>query len=314
MPKIQLQREVIINENLNKVKTILTDFRKMVIWSPWNIIEPDANMSFSEKTSSVNAWQEWDGKIIGAGRMEITNIGDNEINCNLDFFKPFKSTAKTSFLLEEIDGKTKVIWEMDSSLPWFMCCFKKMMIAMIGLDYDRGLRMLKEYVETGAVSSKLELDENAHLKDMKYIGIKNHSNMQDIGENMKRDFGILFDFAQEHNVINEKTEYFAVYNKCDIVKDDFSYISALSIEQDVQIPDGFIKSNIQQSKAIKVKHTGRYEYLGNAWSLAMMYAKSKTRSKKIQIQKIPTGYEFYLNDPDDTDAKDLITEVVVPLK
>ena len=323
MPKINIQKEILINENLDKMKAILMDFKQMVVWSPWNIIEPDANMSFSESQASVgasvNAWQEWDGKIIGAGRMEIIHIGDDEINFNLEFFKPFKSKAKTSFKLEEIDGKTKVIWDMDSSLPCFMFFFAKMMIAMIGMDYERGLRMLKEYVETGEIASKLVLDANTHLKDMKYIGVENHSSVQDIGENMKRDFGALFDFAKEQNVMNEKTEYFTVYNKFDLVKGTFDYVAAMSIEQDVQIPDNlihsnFIKANIQQSKAVKVTHTGRYEHLGNAWSLAMSHPKSKCGSQKMRIQKKPVGYEFYLNSPQDTDPKDLITEVVIALK
>jgi effector-binding domain-containing protein len=284
----------------------------MILWSPWNIIEPNANVSFSETMGKIKSWQEWDGKIIGAGRMEITDISDNIIKFDLNFIKPFKSQAKTAFVLEEIDGKTKVSWIMDNSLPWFMFFIKKMMFAMISMDYEKGLRMLKEYVETGEVLSKISLNDKATLKEMEYIGIENQACMSSIGDKMEANFSELIDFAKKNNLINEKTEYFSIYNKFDIIKDDICYTSAISIDSNinVQIPNRFIKSKIKKSKAISVTHQGKYEHLGNAWGLAMMYP----RAKKIKIQKKPVGYEFYYNNPHDTKDKDLLTNVVVGVK
>ena len=166
---MHVQREILIKASKDKIKEVLIDFKQMVLWSPWNIIEPDATMIFNDKQSEVGAFQEWDGALIGAGSTELIKIDENKIDCDIVFKKPFKSKAKFSFILEEVNDQIKVIWSMDSSLPWYMFFFTKIMSAMIGMDYDRGLRMLKEYIETGKILSKLKIDANSNLEDISYI-------------------------------------------------------------------------------------------------------------------------------------------------
>lgn len=307
---MHIQREILIKASKDKIKNVLIDLKQMVLWSPWNIIEPDATVLFNDKQSEVGAFQEWDGELIGAGNTELIKIDENKIDYDLTFIKPFKSKAKFSFILEEIDDEIKVIWSMDSSLPWYMFFFTKMMSAMIGMDYDKGLRMLKEYIETGKILSKLEIDANSNLEDISYIGIKNEIDFQGIGETMKNDFKALIDFAIDNNLLKEDTKYFSIYNKFDIVKQEISYIAAIQVSEDVNIPEHFLKSKIKQTKAIKVRHTGAYENLGNAWSLAMMYP----RAKKLKINKKPMGYEFYLNSPNDTEKENLVCDIFVSLK
>lgn len=45
---------------------------------------------------------------------------------------------------------------MDGKLPYFMFFMVKMMKNWIGMDYERGLAMLKEFIETGEVISRVE--------------------------------------------------------------------------------------------------------------------------------------------------------------
>ena len=77
---------------------------------------------------------------------------------------------------------------------------------------------------------------------------------------------------------------------------------------DVSLP--FINGEIKAGDVLKVTHTGSYDHLGNAFSAAMAYS----RSKKIKTKKLPLAYEFYLNDPEETAPSELITEVLLPLK
>ena len=59
---------------------------------------------------------------------------------------------------------------------------------MIGMDYDRGLAMLKEYVETGEVSSDLEFKGASDFAGGKYVGIKTDTSIENIGTAMEGDF------------------------------------------------------------------------------------------------------------------------------
>jgi hypothetical protein len=53
---------------------------------------------------------------------------------------------------------------MDSKQPFFQFFLKGMMTSLIGMDYERGLRMLKDYVETGSVPSTLEFPGIQEIK------------------------------------------------------------------------------------------------------------------------------------------------------
>lgn len=57
------------------------------------------------------------------------------------------------------------------------------------------------------------------------------------------------------------------------------------------------------------EHVGSYSHLGNAWSAANQFA----RDKKLKQSKVG-AFELYKNDPKDTTAADLRTEIFLPLK
>ena len=93
--------------------------------------------------------QSWNGKKIGSGYIELIEaIPGQKLEYDLFFIKPWKSQSKASFLFNPEDRNTRVSWTMDGTLPIFLFFMKKKMAAMIGKDYDRGLVMLKEKLET----------------------------------------------------------------------------------------------------------------------------------------------------------------------
>ena len=103
--------------------------------------------------------------------MEILHADDTDIEMQLHFFKPFKSKAKVVFTLEAHEGKTEVIWHMYGHLPFFLFWMTSKMQTYIRMDYARGLAMLKEYIETGSVSSSVQIEGVALLMATCYIGI-----------------------------------------------------------------------------------------------------------------------------------------------
>ena len=111
---------------------------------------------------------------------------------NLTFLKPWKSKAKVWFELKEgNDGVTTLHWLMDSGLPIFLFWMSKSMTALIGMDYERGLSMLKDYIETGSVPSSLSMEGINNYEGCKYIGIKRGCDLSAIGTEMSKDFGKL---------------------------------------------------------------------------------------------------------------------------
>ena len=310
MPAYHVSRSIIINEPLGKVRESLIDYRQWPVWSPWLIMEPESKLTYSTNQSVVGAGYEWEGELTGKGSMKLLKIADDKLDMGLQFIKPFKSAAKVSFELEELrKNVSKLTWNMYSKLPYFLFWMVNKIKTYIGMDFERGLKMLKDFLELGAVPSAVKIKGVGKLAQQQYIGIKNQSRIGDIGKVMPDSFNKLKNFMEQNGLSNECLP-FAIYETFDIQKDETRFISAIRVDKAVPVSAPFIQGELTDRDILKVLHTGRYEHLGNAWSTAMAYA----RSKKIKTTKSPIGIEFYLNDPAEVPEKYLLTEVVLPLR
>ena len=144
MPKFHVEKSVTIEAPLDKVKSVLSDFDQWSAWSPWLLMEPEAKVTVRDDKK----YYEWDGQRVGAGNMELLNEqtkgNTSSLTYSLNFLKPWKSNADVSFELSEVDSGTKVTWNMDSSLPFFMFFMKKMMILLKLCVKQNKLQKLKQ--------------------------------------------------------------------------------------------------------------------------------------------------------------------------
>jgi len=307
MPKTYVEKTITIAANLEKVKSVITDFNHWKAWSPWFILEPEAKEYVSENGKR----HEWEGKRIGSGIIKVVAEEELLIKCDLKFLKPWKSESKSDFILEKMDeNTTKLTWTMAGSLPFFMFWMKKMMERLIGMDYDRGLLMLKDYIEKGKVDAKLEFLGESQFEGCQFIGIKSECTIDNIGEVMEADFKKLADFAKDNEEI-VTCDWFSVYHKFDFNKNKVVYTSGVGIKSDPKsLPAGMIKGQLPATKVHTVRHIGPYELSGNGWSAIMAMDRTKEFAKN---KKIPP-MEFYRNSPMDTDPRDLISDICMAVK
>ncbi|HCD52956.1 MAG TPA: hypothetical protein DEQ34_10940 [Balneolaceae bacterium] len=307
MPTINVSASVSIEKSPSEVFQILNDFKQWIPWSPWLIMEPDVKLTFSDDSN----YYHWEGDRVGAGEMTITGAKENEtLFMDLTFLKPWKSEAKITFKLNP-DGKgTHVKWIMDSSLPWFMFWMKSSMEQFIRMDFDRGLSMLKDYAEHGEVPSKLEWKGESGFTGTKYIGLKSSCAMDQVTIQMKEDFGRLGGYAFENqSVLNGMM--FTIYDEWDFKKQQARYTVGFGIAEDPEnLPDDFFIGEIPSTRIYTLRHIGPYKHLGNAWTTMM----SMGRNKEFKQNKKIPPIEMYVNNPADTDEKDLITDIMFPVK
>lgn len=309
MPAYHVERSIVINKPIQEVNNSLRNYKLWPNWSPWLIMEPDATLTYSDRQGQVGANYGWSGVLIGAGSMELEEVHDDRLKMQLNFVKPFKSKAEVGFLLETVDESTKVTWSMDGHLPFFMFWMTGKMKTFIGMDYERGLNMLKEYLETGIVASYVLIEGVLPMESQKYVGIPRTCTIKELGEVMKKDYGSLYHFMEQNNISMERIP-FSIYNTFDISKGEASYVACIPLEEEIVIDDSWVRGTIDGGDALKTIHKGSYLHLGNGWMTAMSFA----HMKKIKTLKSPVGYEFYLNDPNETPPDELITEIYLPLK
>jgi hypothetical protein len=306
---IQVEKSVFIHATQEKVASYIRDFTQWNAWSPWMAIEPDCPQDIAGDVGATGHTMSWNGSIIGSGKNTLIAVDERGYHYDLLFLKPFTSRAKTSLLLSAEGEGTRVTWTMDSRLPFFLFFMTTMMKNMIGMDYERGLFMLKAVAEHGAVPAKTVNQGVVDKEGFSYVGIQRTVRVQDLPESMTKDFEALTrDVVVAHGKNPE--HWVSVYPKFNMNTLEFTYIAAVSDEQlhGIELGAGYVKGVIPSGKTLEIRHEGSYEFLGNAWSMGSM----TVRAKKLKVSGKP--YEQYWNNPLDTKPEDLRSSVFFPVK
>ena len=192
MPKFSVSRSIQIDRPVADVFATVRDFNTWNSWSPWMLMDPNAHSQVHGSGKEVGDKNSWEGQRVGVGEIEHQAMKEpDRLEMGIRFLKPWKSTAQVEFDFESVgDGgdATRVTWTMHSSLPFFMFFMKGMMMSMIGSDYDRGLKMLKDLLETGAVPSHLEFGGAVTYPGCQFIGRRRQARLEQLDTCMKEDF------------------------------------------------------------------------------------------------------------------------------
>ncbi len=306
MPKIHVSRSKVIDASIHTVFKTVANLEEWEAWSPWLIMEPDAEVTVAEDGQSYHS----QGTRVGEGQMTLVDTTeDAAARYDLTFLKPFKSTAKVGMDLCAVEGGTEVTWTMDSQLPFFMFFMKRMMEAFIGMDYERGLNLLKDYVEDGEVHSQLNFLDPRDYAGCDYVGIRRTCTLNDMPSLVQQDFERLAPWAAQ-TCLNP-AEMFCIYHKCDPAKGHCNYTAAVPFEDKPDnIPTDFIIGSQPPTRLYTLEHVGPYEHLGNAWSTLH----SMIRAKEIKVIKGYHPFETYGNSPQDTEPNKLITHINFAIK
>lgn len=306
MPKFQLERSIAIKAPAASVFSNVVDFRNWAIWSPWILAEPQCSLSYAEDGKSYS----WSGDVIGAGEMEVLNsVVNKEIHYRLTFLKPFKSTSSVSFYFDEGSGETNTRWTMSGALPFFLFWMKKSMVAGIGMDYDRGLRMLKDHVELGKIPSELKYAGLELVEAFDYIGLSRDCQLADISKVMPDDMQKLCSAVSESGIrVTGPAACF--YNKFDMTSGSTRYTIGLPVKAGTACPKGFVSGSQPRLRCYAIHHAGPYRHLGNPWAAGMMHQ----RAGMFAQDKKCVPFEIYQNDPRDIAEEDVQTSVYFPIR
>ena len=199
MSKMYIKKSLLIQKEAKFIFNYLNDFHNWPQWSPWLIADPNTSLNIETDGKYYN----WEGDVTGSGDVRVLGETKNKsLSCSLNFYKPWKSKAEVNFYLEEISDGTKVTWTMKSSLPWFLFWMKKSMEVYVGMDYERGLLLLKDLVEQGNTLCDLKFEGYKNSNKTKYIDFETRCKMSNIEQIMTEDFE-----TYRLKLINPKTQH-----------------------------------------------------------------------------------------------------------
>ncbi len=308
MPKFSVTRHIEVKRSKEELVDYLTDFTTWPAWSPWLVLEPSCEVQFSNFQQQAGANYSWNGQRVGQGSMTLSHVSEDQIDLDLEFIRPFKTSAKAQFVLSEgaSPEHTLVEWTMNGSVPWFLFFLKGFFRAMVGMDYDRGLRMLKSVTETGDIPSELSDLGEQILEDTHYVGLKASGTIKDLPQLVEQQMAQINDYCRD-NKLPVCGPPFLFYHEMKMSTEWFEFSTCLPVSKPISASAPFESGHIPACQVYMVEHKGKYDFLGNAWS----YLSSVTRQKKFKLKSKPLGLEKYINSPQDVNPDELVTQVMM---
>lgn len=318
MPALKVSRSINIESDPQTVFDHFRDFKTWGTWSPWLLADPNTTVTVSENANEVGATYSWDGEIVGAGSMEHLELSSPEehgnqgaIECMLRFTRPWKSEADVRFVMVPSDPSsrsTTVHWEMDSNLPFFLFWMKGMMQSLISMDYERGLKMAKELIESGHIESKTTANGSVDVQARRIIGVSSFAKLPEVGPAMEK---VIAEAKQKLLAagLSSEGQWVSVYDHLNLKTRDLRFTSGIEVSESTPVPSGMVEKQLGAGRAIHVTHVGRYDHLGNAWFTAHQVLQSGAHKQLKQA-----AYEVYENTPENAAPQDLVTHVYLPVK
>ena len=310
MPAFQVERSTIIQAPAEQVFDTVADYSTWTRWSPWLGADKQATVSVSDDPSSLHSHYSWSGDVVGAGEMEHMQLDrPRSIEDEIRFIKPFKSISAVGFSLEPEGEGTKITWRMHGKLPWFLFWMRGNMETFVGMDYERGLKMLREYIETGNILSDTDIVGTEAVQSIDVYGIRDSCAMDQVGAAMEKAVSTAKQKLDEAGVSTDG-EMISVYHPCDMKQGRFDFTTGFAVNTAEPPPAGIHHCRLPAGQALHVRHTGSYDNLGNSWSAAYQFV----RYKKLKAAGKQDSYEIYRNDPSDTPPAQWLTDIYLPLK
>ncbi|WP_353565323.1 SRPBCC family protein [Haloferula sargassicola] len=306
MAKFHVSRSISIAAPPEKILPAIHDFRKWPAWSPWLIAEPDAKLDFSDD----GKFYRWEGQITGCGEVTVTRETPAEVEMDLVFLKPFRAKNLTSFRIEPDEDGSRVTWSMVGSLPFFLFFMAKSMATFVGADFERGLKMLKDLIELGAVPSKLEFHGTAGFPTTRYVGVRHECEIAAVGDTAAAAMKVLRAWLAESELQPSGCPMM-LCDTWDMSRGRCEILMALPLPvPPANLPDGWESGEIDAGETYRIRHTGPYRHLGNAWSSGMM----RSRAGHFRLKRGVPLFEIYENDPEQVGEAEVATVVHFPIR
>jgi effector-binding domain-containing protein len=312
----KVERSIVIQTEASVPFKMAADFRAWDLWSPWHEIDTLMKKEYSETSGEVGSWYTWDSKNpnAGMGKATIMALEENRmIENKLDLNG--MGTAKAMYFFEPDAEGTKVIWTLEGDAkgtPWYWQILGKYMYlnmdAMVGGDYEKGLKKLKAVCENqpkGEQVAGFDTEER-EVPAMKVAGIRAKVKTSEMNSALfAKWFGTITQSLSKQQ-LQPAGAPMTIYHA----------YGPKEVDVEAAIPVATIGTNEGQvvfrdmsgSKAFVLKYHGGYGNMESVYTAAYEHIASKGMSSK------GAPFEIYITDPGtEKDTAKWFTDIVFPL-
>ncbi|WP_117881431.1 SRPBCC family protein [Aureibaculum luteum] len=310
-----VERTKVIDAPVEVVFNVVNEYKTWSSWSPWLGKDPEAKLTYGDKTSGVGASYAWKGDVTGEGSMETLSVQQDSISQKITFITPWESTSNVYWKFRKVDKGTSVTWSMKGDLDFMSkayMAFSGGMDEQIGPDYELGLVKLDSIVN--AVMQKYSVTINGVTTHGGgyYLYQTTSCKTEEVLRTMERMLPKIATYAKNKNITLTGPP-FILYHKYD--RENNAVIMSVAIpvmekvitDKDSDILTGMLKP----FTAIKTTLKGDYKNLKEAWEAT---EKHITTNNLEKLEVLP-AMEVYINSTAGIpNPADLRTEIFVPIK
>ena len=286
----EVSREIEINTNPLIVFNQINDFHNWNNWDPWAEIDSTIINKFDKITEGEGAYREWTAEKLGNGNMKITN---SVLLKQIDFEISLSdwSTFYGKFIFQPTKAGVKVNWTDKGNLPFLARGCGPIFDAMIGADFEKGLKNLKDYCENLPAST-----ENMKLviwESQPYVYILDSCKVSDINLKLGEIYEEIYLTLATQGIMPISQPFAKYINFPHKAGDDNKVIlkAGAFLEEEIETLGRIQIGNSTSGNTLQSSHFGVYE------TVSVTHDLMKKHCNEIGYTINGSAYEIYITDP-----------------
>jgi effector-binding domain-containing protein len=319
--KFDVSETKIINAPAEIIYDQVKDFKNWQNWGPWFQIDPNIQISQSEKSEGEGTTYAWKSKHEALGSVSIETkkvIPLKEIHQEISvetMLGVSKSEVYWRFEGTEEQGQTKVTWGVKgdpSFLEKIIMSFRAHHVATgVGILFPKGLSNLDTMVIKEINKFVINVEGITNYDGGFYMYTTSASKISEINSKLGQMLGEVSDFVDEQNL--QRTGLpFTIYNEIDEMNATAIYSTCVPVANKAITLNGstVLCGYMPQLTALKTTLKGNYNYLEKAYDKANEYL----NANNLQLHPTEKMFEVYKNDPSlVSNPADWLTEIYIPI-
>jgi predicted transcriptional regulator YdeE len=183
-----------------------------------------------------------------------------------------------------------------------------MITALLGMDFERGLRRLAAVLEHGKVPATLTFIGFTQTPATAYLAITADCAIRDIGASMQDAYARLAASAR-HAGVNPAGPCFSIYHRWDLTRGEGRYSACMPVTSPpAALSDGLVAGQRPALRTYAVQLTGPFDYLADAWAAGFGRAKAGL----FKQSKAHAPFEVYEKTPETHPGEASVTTLYFP--
>lgn len=250
-----VEKKITVNAPENVVWTAMSDYNHWDNWNPWKADDSTVTTTVTGPAGQVGQKSSWTSKKSGSGEMTISSVDGHKMTYDMHFIEPFESTAEGWVKTEKDGDKVIASWGFRSKSSFFARGLSAIMKPMLEKSFEKGIKLLKDYAESGKVKVSAYDIQEATFPATTYATLRQTVKFADMHTFFSNAYGQIATAAADRMDTTKPAA--AIYYNWDTenMQSDLAAAFAVNGTEDI---NGLSIVNIPSSPAYMLRYAGGY--------------------------------------------------------